>query len=115
MNYMAACRSIDKDMFSGEVISVDRVCSCMSVFFFHYINVQRRRKEFKSGGRGGGQSSMFIMAGERCPSPSQLGECCKLPHWGLGLCPRSQRYLHLTTLQNYTRISAIHYKLRIYL
>ena len=36
---MAACRSIDKDMFSGEVISVDRVCSFMSVgrrsvFFF---------------------------------------------------------------------------------
>ena len=52
------------------------------------------------GGGGGGQSSMVIMAGERCPSPSQLGECCKLPHWGLGLCPRSQRYLHLTTLQN---------------
>ena len=48
------------------------------------------------------------MAGERCPSTSQLGECCKLPHWGLGLCPRSQRNLHLTTLQNYTRISAIH-------
>ena len=39
VNYMAACRSIDKDMFSGEVISVDRVCSFMSVFFFHYINV----------------------------------------------------------------------------
>ena len=50
----------------------------------------------------GGQSSMVIMAGERCPSPSQLGEYCKLPHWGLGLCLRSQRYLHLTTLQNYT-------------
>ena len=43
VNYMAACRSIDKDMFSGEVISVDRVCSFMSVgrrsFLFHYINV----------------------------------------------------------------------------
>ena len=31
VNYMAACRSIDKDMLSGEVISVDRVCSFMSV------------------------------------------------------------------------------------
>ena len=43
VNYMAACRSIDKDMFSCEVISVDRVCSFMSVgrrsVFFHYINV----------------------------------------------------------------------------
>ena len=28
---MAACRLIDMDMFSGEVISVDRVCSFMSV------------------------------------------------------------------------------------
>ena len=31
VNYMAACRSIDKYMFSGEVISVDRVCSFMNV------------------------------------------------------------------------------------
>ena len=31
VNYMAACRLIDKDMFSGEVISVDRVCSFISV------------------------------------------------------------------------------------
>ena len=40
---MAACRSIDKDMFSGEVISVDRVCSFISVgrrsvFISLYIN-----------------------------------------------------------------------------
>ena len=33
VNYMAACRSIDKDMFSGEAILVDRVCSFMSLFF----------------------------------------------------------------------------------
>ena len=31
VNYMAACRLIDKDMFSCEVTSVDRVCSFMSV------------------------------------------------------------------------------------
>ena len=31
VNYMAACRSINKNMFSGEVISVDRVCSFISV------------------------------------------------------------------------------------
>ena len=33
VKYMAACRSMDKDkdMFSGEGISVDRVCSFMSV------------------------------------------------------------------------------------
>ena len=37
---MAACRSIDKDMFSCEVISVDRVCSFMSVGRrFVFINV----------------------------------------------------------------------------
>ena len=40
---MAACRSIDKDMFSGEVISVDRICSFISVgrrsvFILLYIN-----------------------------------------------------------------------------
>ena len=40
---MAACRSIDKDIFSGEVISVDRVCSFISVgrrsvFISLYIN-----------------------------------------------------------------------------
>ena len=41
VNYKAACRSINKDMFSGEVISVDRVCNFMSVgrSVFHYINV----------------------------------------------------------------------------
>ena len=67
------------------------------------------------GGGGGGGGGDGHHGGRAVPSPSQLGECCKLPHWGLGMCPRSQRYLHLTTLQNYTRINAIHYKLRIYL
>ena len=33
-----------------------------------------------------------------CLLPNQIGECCKLPQWGLGLCPR----LHLR--RNYTRI-----------
>ena len=41
---MAACRSIDEDMFSGEVLSVDRVCSFISVgrrsvFISLHINV----------------------------------------------------------------------------
>ena len=41
-------------------------------------------RSLKVGGQT--ESSMVIMTGERCPSPSQLGEYCKLPHWGLGLC-----------------------------
>ena len=104
-----------KTIVRGDLVTEeDMVSSSIIVKCEHGDEVaypQQRRKEFKSGG----QRLMVIMAGERCPSPSQLGECCKLLHWGLGLCPRSQRYLHLTTLQKYTRISAIHYKLRIYL
>ena len=43
VSYMAAC-SLDKDMFSGEVISVDRVCSFMSVGIkSHYRNVSAAR------------------------------------------------------------------------
>ena len=41
VNYMAACRSIDKDMFSGEVLSVDRVCSFKSVGRSVFISLHK--------------------------------------------------------------------------
>ena len=46
----------------------------------------------------------------RDPKYSQLGgmgERCELPHRGLGQSPRSQRFLHFKTFQNYVKIMII--------
>ena len=58
---------------------------------------------FRRGGGGG-------HACGRDPKYSQLGgmgERCELPHRGLGQSPRSQRFLHFKTFQNYVKIMII--------
>ena len=67
-----------------------------------YRKFQRRTQDL--GGGGGGHAC------GRDPKYSQLGgmgERCELPHRGLGQSPRSQRFLHFKTFQNYVKIMII--------
>ena len=75
-------------------------------------SLQGRRRRTKSGpvvlpsngGRAGGAAPGRVREGGTPPAQlGGMGERCKLPHRGLGLRPRSQRFLRCKTLQNYAK------------
>ena len=70
--------------------------------------LQGRRHRTKSGPvvfpSNGGRAPGRVREGGTLPAQlGGMGERCKLPHRGLGLRPRSQRFLRCKNLQNYTK------------
>ena len=65
------------------------------------IPMQGRRKLFSIGpaGYGGGSRNLRVEGGTPLAQLGGMGERCKLPHWGLGRSPRSQRFLRSKKLR----------------
>ena len=65
---------------------------------------QWRRKEIIAGGAQYGGAPGRVREGGTPPAQlGGMGERCKLPHRGLGLRPRSQRFLRLKNSKNYAK------------